>query len=189
MSCQSGSPLEIEDLRCESLSDPLAIDNTCPNLSWRLASSENGTEQAAYQILAATEPGKLAEGKADIWDSGKIGSKQSPAVSYDGNELRSKSFVYWKVRVWDNKGKRSRWSDVACFGVGLLRQDDWKARYIGMEREEGKALSPVFRKTFRLDKKGKKILLHVNSLGYHEAYVNGEAVSDAVYGFAGKLFH
>lgn len=180
MSCASTSQLKIGELKCEQLVNPLAIDNTAPCLSWRLYSDQRGAAQTAYQILAATHPQKLTEEKADVWNSGKISSTRSHNVGYEGKELMSKSFVYWKVRVWDEVGKCSDWSEVASFGIGLLHPEDWRAEYIGMEQPEGKSLSPLFRKQFELDGVGEKIMLHINSLGYHEAYVNGVPVTDAV---------
>ena len=43
-----------------------------------------------------------------------------------------------------------------------------------------KFVSPLLRKTFRWKERNARAFLHVNSLGYHEVYVNGKAVSDAV---------
>lgn len=180
ISCKPTSSLEIRDLKCEQLTNPVAIDNTMPCLSWELCSNHRENAQAAYQILAATERQKLVEGKADIWDSGKIISTQSHNVAFGGKTLESKSFVYWKVRVWDQADECSDWSEVASFGIGLLHPEDWKAGYIGMEQPDGKSLSPLFRKQFECDEVGEMMILHVNSLGYHEVYINGEAATDAV---------
>lgn len=180
MACTDRHSLEVDNLRCEYQSDPLAIDNTRPHLSWTLTARDKDCKQAAYQILAATEKKKLTEGKADIWDSGKINASQSPHVAFDGKELDSKTLVYWKVRVWNEKGECSAWSPTARFGIGLLHDHDWKASYIGMEQPEGKSLSPLFHKQFDCKEKGAQAMLHVNSLGYHEAYVNGKPVTDAV---------
>lgn len=180
MSCNSTSSLKIKDLRCEHLTNPLAIDNTTPCLSWKLCSDQRGTTQIAYQILVATTPQKLTEENADIWNSKKVNSFQSYNINYKGKTLKSKSFVYWKVRVWDQMGRCSAWSKVASFGIGLLHPADWKAEYIRMEQPEGKSLSPLFHKEWELDDVGERVMFHVNSLGYHEAYINGEPVTDAV---------
>jgi alpha-L-rhamnosidase len=101
-------------------------------------------------------------------------------VPYSGKKLSSKSLGYWKVRVWDEQGKASAWSGTASFGVGLLTPSDWKAVYIGEDRKGDAPQSPLLWKNFRLSGTGTKALLHVNSLGYHEVYVNGKPVSDAV---------
>lgn len=180
MSCNSYSSIEINMLQCEELDNPLGIDNTSPHFSWLLQSVEQESKQTAYQILVASSEKLLSEGKADLWDSGKIESDESVWVLYDGIPLDSKSLAYWKVRVWDEKGYVTQWSEPAFFSVGLLRSDDWNAKYIGMNYEQEPPRSPQFHKTFKWSNEGQKVFLHVNSLGYHEVYINGRPVSDAV---------
>ena len=180
VSCSTRSSLEVDGLQCENLNEPLGIDNTSPHFSWVLNSKEQGAEQTAYQILVASDKKYLSEGKADLWNSGKMESDKSNGILYQGSPLSSRSFSYWKVRVWDGEGNVSAWSEPACFGVGLLHPEDWTARYIGMNQAEGQMESPLFRKTFQCNTLGEKMLLHVNSLGYHEVYVNGKHVGDAV---------
>ena len=179
-SCSSRPSLVVKELQCEKLVNPLAIDQTKPYLSWQLETNENAVHQLAYQILAATDEDLLTEEKADLWNSGKVESPESAWVLYQGDELLSKSFVYWKVRVWDGDGKASDWSETACFGIGLLNPSDWKAAYIGSDTLPGKPQSPLLWKHFQWDQKGTKAFLHVNSLGYHEVYLNGKKVGDAV---------
>ena len=178
--CSSRSSLVVSDLRCEDLVDPLAVDQTRPSLGWRLEGHENGARQSAYQILAATDENLLTEEKADVWNSGKVQSTESARVLYQGKDLSSKDFVYWKVRVWDGDGKASPWSGTAGFGIGLLNPEDWKASYIGGGSLSGGNGAPLFWKRFQWDGKGTKAFLHVNSLGYHEVYVNGEKAGDVV---------
>lgn len=180
ISCNSYSPLVISTLQCEDLDNPLGIDNTSPYFSWLLQSDKKNSRQTAYQILVASSEKLLSEGKADLWDSGKTDSEQSVWVLYRGTPLTSKSFAYWKVRVWDEDRIATKWSDPAFFGVGLLHADDWKANYIGVDYGQEPPRSPQFWKTFQWDNTGEKALLHVNSLGYHEVYLNGRPVSDAV---------
>lgn len=124
--CTPKQSFVVGGLQCEKLLNPLAIDNINPYLSWRIITNENGFRQSAYQILAATDERLLTEEKADLWNSGKVDNAESAWILYQGNELSSKQFVYWKVRIWDGNNV-SDWSEVACFGVGLLNPYDWKA--------------------------------------------------------------
>ena len=163
--CSSRPSLVVKELQCEKLVNPLAIDQTKPYLSWQLETNENAVHQSAYQILAATDEDLLTEEKADLWNSGKVESPESAWVLYQGDELSSKSFVYWKVRVWDGDDKASDWSETACFGIGLLNPSDWKAAYIGSDTLSGKPQSPLLWKHFQW---------------YHEVYLNGKKVGDAV---------
>ena len=181
--CQDPSALTVEGLKCEWLENPLAIDNTAPHLSWQMKSKQNGAAPSAYQILVATSLDRLNEAEADLWNTGKVSDAASIGIPYGGKPLASRSHAYWTVRVWNQDGTPSAWSEPASFGVGLLKADDWSADacYIGVEQADEKTQSaPLLRKSFTYGHADGKALLHVNSLGYHEAYVNGRAVTDAV---------
>lgn len=177
------SSIEVDGLTCEMLTNPLAIDSTHPHFSWQMSGRKEGVSPAAYQILVATDPDRLNEGDADLWNSGKVMSSKSLFIPYDGNQLTSLSYAYWKVRVWDQEGKCSAWSAPAFFGVGILEEEDWspEASFIGVTHtDDASEIAPLLRTDFQYERKADRILLHVNSLGYHEAYVNGDAVSEGV---------
>jgi len=172
--------LQVYDLRCENLSNPSGIATTSPRLSWKSKSAVNGKHQTAYQILLATDDDILTEEKADIWNSGKTISKSGVLIPVKGRQIRSGTTCSWKVRIWDNEDKVSGWSAAATFSTGLINSSEWQGSYIGFPGDEGTTCSPQFRKTFDLKKKGDKVFIHVNSLGYHEVYLNGEKVSENV---------
>jgi alpha-L-rhamnosidase len=181
VSCQKQkSEVSTFDLRCEYLSNPLGINNVNPGLSWKIKSDKNGASQSAYQLLVAGDSTLLTEQNADLWNSGKVSSTASLLVPYDGKQLASRSLAWWKVRVWDENGNASPWSEAAIFSVGLLENTDWSADYIGMPEDDGISESPMLRQTFTLSEPGEKVLLYVNSLGYHEIYVNGKKVGEDV---------
>ncbi len=56
--------VEVYGLRCESLEDPLAIDNVRPHFSWRLNSTEEGTSMSAYQLIVASDEASSTKGSA-----------------------------------------------------------------------------------------------------------------------------
>lgn len=127
------------DLRCEYLRDPLGIDTAQPRLSWvghATAGAPRGQRQSAYQILVASSLKRLKADQGDLWDSGQISSDQSIQVRYHGQSLSSEQDCYWKVRTWDQAGKPSRWSEPAHWSMGLLRQEDWRAQWIGLDEVE-----------------------------------------------------
>lgn len=179
IACQS-SDLRVEKLLCEGLENPMGIATVEPRFSWQMRADKQAARQTAYQILVASTVQDLKEGEADLWDSGKILSDQSVGVPYGGSSLASNRVGYWKVRVWDEAGEPSAWSAPACFSVGLLRPADWHAVFIGEDSISRKPQSPQFRQTFDYTGLTGKALLHVNALGYHEAYLNGQPVTDAV---------
>ena len=129
----SGGALMPQDLRCEHMIAPRVVDIPAPRLSWinEAGKSVKNEAQTAYRILVASDESLLEEGKADLWDSGKIASDQSTMVAYAGEALTSGANCYWKVRVWNAKGKPSRWSDTAYWGMGILDASLWKAEWIG----------------------------------------------------------
>ncbi|MDO5570748.1 MAG: family 78 glycoside hydrolase catalytic domain [Bacteroidales bacterium] len=172
--------ITVNNLRCEMLNNPLGIDNISPHLSWQLESSNNGAFQKAYRIIAASSKELLDKETADLWDSGKTNSQESIWIDYKGKKLSSNSMVFWKVCVWDNKNRKSEWSEDAFFSVGLLNPEDWKADFIGLKSDAGESQSPIFRNKFILKNTDNRYLLHVNSLGYHEAYINGKKISDNI---------
>ncbi len=179
MGC-NGPSVKIYDLRCGDIVAPLGIVSDIPHLSWKIRSDQNGTQQQAYQLLAASDPRLLDEANADLWNSGKVVSDASVMLPYGGKPLASRSIVYWKVRVWDEKDRASRWSGAAMFSVGL-DQSDWKGKYIGLAGAStsfSPAQCPLLRKQFKMKDKDGTVFLYINTLGYHEVYVNGRKVGE-----------
>ncbi|MDR1860344.1 MAG: glycoside hydrolase family 78 protein [Bacteroidales bacterium] len=175
-----------DDLKCCFLTEPLSVDTSEPLLAWKLPIAMPTMKQAAYQIIAATDAKLLKEGKADLWDSGKTLSDNRTAVKYGGKALAGNKLVYWKVRVWDENDKPSAWSAPTRFGAGLTDSELNRAEYIAARPEAVSASntsqkgvpSPLLRKQF--DWSGGDALLYVNSLGYHEVFINGKKVGDCV---------
>jgi alpha-L-rhamnosidase len=83
--------MTVEDLRCEYLKNPLAIDNATPHFSWEMVSDRNGAHSTAYQILVATDLCKLNEKHADLWNSGVVSESSSNGILYkvslDGSKV------------------------------------------------------------------------------------------------------
>ena len=74
---------------------------------------------------------KTEAGKGNIWNSGKRKGDETFGIKMEGNRLKSFTKYYWKVRVWDKKGKVSGWSETASFITGAFDKNDWKAQWIG----------------------------------------------------------
>ena len=175
--------VQVTDPRCEHLSNPLGLDVSQPRLSWKLEDPDatRGQRQQAFQILVASSSELLKNNFGDLWDSGKVASDQSVLVAYAGTALGSRQACWWKVRVWDKDGTKSPWSAPASWTVGLLHTNDWQAQWISTAKGTGQDKSePWFRKTFTLPKSPTRAVAYVASIGYHELYVNGRKVSDAV---------
>ena len=184
--------LAVQQLRTEYLPEPLGIDTASPRLGWQLAStsSERGQRQSAYRILVASDPARLARDEGDLWDSGQVQSEETIQVAYAGKPLRSGQRVFWKVRSWDQAGKPSAWSSPASWGMGLLRSEDWKGRWISFRdasplrtNRNVLHLPPArhYRKEFRTRANVARATLHVSALGLVEVHLNGRRVGDGYF--------
>jgi len=120
-------------LRCEYLVNPLGIDAEKPRLSWIIedgsASEVRGQKQTAYQVWVASTPELLAKGQGDLWDSGKVMSDATAHIEYGGKPLTSRQQCFWKVKTWVSDGTSSE-SKPASWEMGLLKPEDWKAKWV-----------------------------------------------------------
>lgn len=150
-----------------------------PRLGWQLASTQAGARQTAYQILVASSAEALAKNQGDVWDSGKINTSQSVYVDYQGKNLESRQRYFWKVKIWDEKGKASGWSKPDWWEMGLLAKDDWKADWIGMAGVVGEPpRSTQARKEFPVRGKLAKARVYATGLGDYALQINGQRVGD-----------
>ena len=136
MSCTAfaSNDAELNNLRCEYHNNPLGIDITSPRLSWITQSEKRGWKQSAYQILVASSQENLDQDRGDLWDSGKTQAGQSIQIPYAGKPLLSHGQCFWKVKVWDQNGAASPWSQTATWSMGLLNEADWQAQWIGHDK-------------------------------------------------------
>jgi alpha-L-rhamnosidase len=164
-------------LRCEYKVDPLGIDVAQPRLSWQLRSPERGVVQSAYQV-------QVTRGGKAVWDTGKVASDRSVHVAYSGPALESSARYTWRVRVWDGGGRASAWSGPAYWEMGLLKPEDWKARWIETTAEEDPKVSqpaPIVRGSFTVKGKVRSARAYATSLGLYELEINGRRVSDQLF--------
>ncbi len=175
--------LTVGETACEYAANPLGVETPQPRFTWVLQSSQRGQLQSAYHILVATSQDKLAADIGDQWDSGKQASDQSVNVTYQGSPLTSAQRCYWKVRCWDSSGRVSPWSQPAWFEMGLLKPDDWKANWIGIDsktapNEPGNAPAPLLRKCFPISKPIRRARAYISGIGWSELYLNGRKIGD-----------
>lgn len=141
----AASPPKVTDLRIELPQSPAGVGTT-PHFSWKLLSEERGKLQRAYQILAASSPGKLTEKDADLWNSEKQTTGQQNHIPWKGKKLFRNKKVHWKVRVWDEEEKASAWSPSASFQLN----DDFtlpKPERISTFESSSPALNELYRKS------------------------------------------
>lgn len=182
------------ELRCEYLNNPLGIDKQTPHLGWLITAKDitlRNIKQSAYQVLVASSPTLLEKNIGDLWDSKKIVSNNSTHIIYDGKNLSSEQACYWKVKIWttigDAKEHVSSWSKPSKWSMGLLAQNEWKAKWIGLNgndeitdtvTEHRRLSARVLRKEFKINKKISKAYAYICGVGFYDMYVNGKLVSD-----------
>ncbi len=181
------SLIQLQNLRCEMLTNPEGIDTPSPRLSWEISGSLRNIEQIAYQVLVASSPEKLASNEGDLWNSGKIASNQSIQVDYTGTPLSSRTKCFWKVKIWTKDGESS-WSQPASWSIGLLKPTDWKAKWIGLDKAfpwdsismHSRLSARYFRKPFVSKKSIKRAVVYISGLGLYELYINGKHIGNQV---------
>lgn len=166
--------VNVNQLATERLVNPESIETLTPRFSWKLSSDQRNVIQVAYEVV-------VMQGDKVIWNSGKINSSSSVLNPYEGADLLSGNKYYWKVRVWDNYGKISKWSAISSFRMGLLSSSDWKAQWIEPGYEEDTILRPcpVFKKSFSTSKRVISAMAYITSHGLYEAEINGRRVGNA----------
>lgn len=168
---------------CDFLKNPLGQNLTDLRFNWQIPTTQEGSAQSAYRIVVF-DPEK--SGDEALWDSGKVESDKSVFVAYEGKELKSRQVALWKVKIWDENGRESDWSENAKFELGLLNNSDWQASWISSSktptpaRGETQASVPptYFRKTFELAKEVESARLYTACRGIFKIYINGEEVNN-----------
>jgi alpha-L-rhamnosidase len=194
----SASTIEPVALRIEFLANPVGLDALTPRFSWKLNPMNPGARdlsQSAYRLIVASSATSLAIGKGDVWDSGKVSSRNFLEVHYGGRALESSTTYFWKLRVWDQAGKESPWSKQAVWTTALLHPSDWSAKWVAAEPDEplqpqaiehtGEVAEtstplPIFRRDFHLDKPVKQAMVSVSGLGQYELHLNGRNITDTI---------
>ncbi|MBC7773958.1 MAG: glycoside hydrolase family 78 protein [Phycisphaerae bacterium] len=169
--------VRIQNPRIENLSNPIGLDITQPRFGWQFAADRRNVLQTAYEIRVAMNATDLLTGKKLFWTSGKTQSDASVWVPYTGPALVSGKKYWWQVRVWDNAGNVSDWSQPNFWQMGLLNPTDWKAKWISLAApEDSTQPSPMFRKEFATKKKIVSATAYITAHGLYEAQINGQRV-------------
>ncbi|HYJ37888.1 MAG TPA: alpha-L-rhamnosidase N-terminal domain-containing protein, partial [Chitinophagaceae bacterium] len=168
--------LKVTNLLCENLPNPIGLDVTQPRFTWQLQTTAKNVLQTAYEIKVSEQ----ASLKNILWISGRVSSDRSVHVPYGGKQLESTKQYYWQVRVWDNLGNNSGWSAPASWKMGLLKADDWKAKWItpGYVEDTINRPCPLFRKQFSSSKKISSAFVYITAHGLYEASINGKRVGN-----------
>lgn len=106
-------------LLCQLLSHPelTVITSSAPSFGWVVNSDKPGDFQKAYQIMVASSPDFLINKTSEMWNSGKINSRQSINIKYAGKPLQPKKSYWWKVKTFNKLVGESAWSEIQRFNT------------------------------------------------------------------------
>ena len=154
------------------MAHPQAIDRDTTRFTWRSETDARGERQTAYQILVSSSRANLDAGKGDFWDSGRVASDRSAAVEYAGRALPRAARFWWKVRIWNQSGKRGPYGAPDHFDTGL-NPGEWTAQCIwdGTQNLNNFA---YFRKIFSAARKPRLAKVYVSAHNDYILWFNGE---------------
>jgi alpha-L-rhamnosidase len=179
---------DVDNLKCEHKTNPVGIDIAKPRFSWTMESGRRGAKQTAYRIIVSSTKENCNQNVGDIWDSKKVVSSKSNQIYFDGTPLKSNSKYFWKVIVWNDESVEQA-SNVNYWISGLLSKSDWKAKWIGLDKDVGddnsgdvrtKLNSRMLRYEFDVKKEIRSATAFISGLGLFEFYINGEKIGNQV---------
>ena len=163
--------MKVINIKTEYLTNPNGIDIRHPNINWNVI-GDDIKYQKAFEIIY------------------KINDKEEKTISMETSsthyefieQLNSRDFVTYKIRVQNELGEWSSYSEEQHFSIGLLNKSDWTAKWIyGDYFVSQKQRYPVdyFKKEFEVEELS-KATLYITALGIYEAYINGVKVGNAI---------
>lgn len=162
-------------LRTEDRSGWVVTDEPQPRLTW-----DPATEVATGKPVAKWELQAEVAG-AQAWTPSPWPVADGPWRVWAGPVLESRSRVQWRVRGMAADGTPGAWSEPAHFETGLRDAADWgEAKWIGMDAAHRGHAAPWLRKPFAVTKPVLRARLYLSGLGYHEAWLNGKRLGEAV---------
>lgn len=173
--------LPVVDLRFEHYHAPntIGVQESTPRLSWKIPEDNIRSIQVGYEV-ELTKHGLNQQAQDVLAVSQHSG--ESVLVQWPFKEpLQSRQCVSVRVRIWDDQGHQSPWSEPLHLEVGLLGRSDWTCDLIAAPwAPNTKEASPedLFRKQFVLASTPVKARLYVTAQGVYEAEINGKRVGD-----------
>lgn len=148
----------------------LGIGVSTPRLSWVVPNAEAGFVQRAYEVEVT---------RASGIESFAVDSAEQVLVPWPGRPLGSRERAGLRIRVSDDSW--SEWSEPALVEAGLLRPEEWAARFVSPQSlgRVGMA-APRLHGTLDVPGKVATARLYVTAHGVHSVSLNGKPASDDI---------
>ncbi len=180
------SKIMCEHMLCDEVSykkTPFCIDNETPVFSFVIDGDEYDAKVKCWKLLVSTSKEKLSEKEGDMWDSGIVYDDNISTITYEGEELKSKTTYYF--RFFALCGTTKLISKIGVFTTGILLPSEWNCGFIGIpaeatpkfecpESEKVGLPSPYLRRSFTVSKPVVSAKAYATACGVYELYVNGE---------------
>ncbi len=168
---------QVKKVHIDYMDNPLGLV-TLPQLGWVISSDQKNVKQIAYLWQVSSD-----EKFNDILsESGWVLSDASAHVYISNLELRTGSKYFIRVKIEDNYGEISAWSDVTYFVTGLIEVNPWKASFVTGETEEDahKSKGTYVKGCFAVNKAVKEAYVYASALGLYNLHLNGNKVGQEV---------
>ena len=146
-------------------SDYDVIDNDNPVFSWSASSEMNRSVQSGFALRVYKSAGGMG---TPVW-SYEDNACSEQSVAYAGKPFEAGEKYAVCVRLTDNYGRTSQWSEPREFTAGRL---DWQAGWIAV-KEDKVRVPAEFYTQFENNGDIADAALFVCGIGYHRARING----------------
>ncbi|SHH72538.1 alpha-L-rhamnosidase [Clostridium grantii] len=170
--------LFLEKIRCEYLENPIGIGENKPRFNWIIESDQTKVEQVSYQLQVSNDVNFIKI----LWDTEVVSSSNSTHVVYEGPELQSCTQYFYRVKIWDNKGEESAWSEIQIFETAMMNNQEWKGIFISADDKNAPNSSKGKHLRHEFNLKGNIIFarIYATALGIYELHLNGKRVGESL---------
>ncbi len=144
------------------------IGTRTPLIGWTVESDKDEDAQTACRVA-------VCDGEKTLWDSGWQ-QQAAQRMTYAGDALQDGKALTVQVWIKNTVGEQAV-SEKENFFVGL--RENWEGSWI-VPTEYRKRAVIEYRCIFELKPGFKAACLYLAGIGYHKAYLNGQAVDTAV---------
>ena len=166
--------MKIINLRVEYSNTPIGIDSKNPRFSWEIKSNVKDTFQEWYSVKVA----KDSDFSMVVWDSGKVSSKESFGIEYNGYALEKDTKYFFNITCGINSN--TYYSETSYFITGTLGEAI-DAKWVTPQKNNFQETEtcPMIRKSFDVDLEGMNYAtMQIHSFGLYELYINGKRPDD-----------